>query len=282
MGDTCLYCYYFDYNKDICKRKEKNMLGVLGLILLISILIIGGDRGGMSLVALCGNLFFLSMGIWLMAEGVPVFLVIILIGAIVSYITLFYQNGSNIKTWSAFIAVLVTMSVLVFVVQGVIWGSRAGGLNEIQSAGEEVLYYDMNLDISMQKVQVSVILLSTLGAVIDMAFTVTASLYEVKSHKPDMTNKELIESGIRVGKDVIGTTINTLLFAYFGESLLLLSYLKMRNDSLEFLLNSKILFQSCASMLLGAIACVLVMPISTVILAKMSKIKNIEKGENEI
>ena len=97
-----------------------------------------------------------------------------------------------------------------------------------------------------------------------------------------MTNKELIESGIRVGKDVIGTTINTLLFAYFGESLLLLSYLKMRNDSLEFLLNSKILFQSCASMLLGAIACVLVMPISTVLLAKMSKIKNIEKGENEI
>ena len=61
-----------------------------------------------------------------------------------------------------------------------------------------------------------------------------------------------------------------------------LSYLKMRNDSLEFLLNSKILFQSCASMLLGAIACVLVMPISTVLLAKMSKIKNIEKGENEI
>ena len=54
---------------------------------------------------------------------------------------------------SAFIAVLVTMSVLVFVVQGVIWGSRAGGLNEIQSAGEEVLYYDMNLDISMQKLQ---------------------------------------------------------------------------------------------------------------------------------
>ena len=258
------------------------MLGVLGLILLISILIIGGDRGGMSLVALCGNLFFLSMGIWLMAEGVPVFLLIILIGAIVSYITLFYQNGSNIKTWSAFIAVLITMSVLVFVVQGVIWGSRAGGLTEIQSAGEEVLYYDMNLDISMQKVQVAVILLSTLGAVIDMAFTVTASLYEVKSHKPDMTNKELIESGIRVGKDVIGTTINTLLFAYFGESLLLLSYLKMRNDSLEFLLNSKILFQSCASMLLGAIACVLVMPISTVLLAKMSKIKNIEKGENEI
>ena len=105
---------------------------------------------------------------------------------------------------------------------------------------------------------------------------------EIKLFESDIPNKELIESGIRVGKDVIGTTINTLLFAYFGESLLLLSYLKMRNDSLEFLLNSKILFQSCASMLLGAIACVLVLPISTVLLAKMSTIKNIEKGENEI
>ena len=56
----------------------------------------------------------------------------------------------------------------------------AGGLNEIQAAGEDVFYYNMNLDISMPKVATAVIVLSTLGAVIDMALTVTTSVYEVK------------------------------------------------------------------------------------------------------
>ena len=122
----------------------------------------------------------------------------------------------------------------------------------------------MNLKISMRNVAVSVILLSTLGAVLDMALTVTASVYEVKSHKKDMTFKELIQSGMQIGKEVTGTTVNTLLFAYLGESLLLFSYLRMQGYSFELLLNSKIMFENCASMIFGAIACVVVMPVAAV------------------
>ena len=70
----------------------------------------------------------------------------------------------------------------------------------------------------------------------------------------------MIKSGMHIGSEVIGTTVNTLLFAYLGESLLLFSYLKMQKYSMELLLNSKILFQNCVSMFFGAIACVLVMP----------------------
>ena len=116
----------------------------------------------------------------------------------------------------------------------------------------------------MRNVAVSVILLSTLGAVLDMALTVTTSVYEVKSHKEDMTFKELIHSGMQIGKEVTGTTVNTLLFAYLGESLLLFSYLRMQGYSLELLLNSKIMFENCASMIFGAIACVVVMPVAAV------------------
>lgn len=65
-----------------------------------------------------------------------------------------------------------------------------------------------------------------------------------------------------------GTTVNTLLFAYLGESLLLFSYLKMQDYTLETLLNSKILFQNCVSMIFGAIACVVVMPVAAVLVGK--------------
>ena len=149
------------------------------------------------------------------------------------------------------------MLVLFFVIYVVIWSTEAGGLNEIQSVGDDILYYNMDLNISMRNVMVSVILLSTLGAILDMALTVTTS----------------VESGMKIGREVIGTTVNTLLFAYLGESLLLFTYLKMQNYSLELLLNSKILFQNFASMIFGAIACVMVMPIAAVLMAKMLAVK---------
>lgn len=250
------------------------MLIILGLILISLIVIVGGDRGVVSLIALVGNLLLLSFAIWLMAAGVPVLFVTVGAGIVISCITLFYQNGTNVKTWSAFISVAITMLVLFFVIYVVIWSTEAGGLNEIQSVGDDILYYNMDLNISMRNVMVSCILLSTLGAKFsDMALTVTTSVYEVKNHKSEMKFTELVESGMKIGREVIGTTVNTLLFAYLGESLLLFTYLKMQNYSLELLLNSKILFQNFASMIFGAIACVMVMPIAAVLMAKMLAVK---------
>lgn len=78
------------------------MLIILGLILMIVIVLVGGDRGAMSLIALAGNILCLSLAIWLYAVGAPVFLVTAGAGILISCITLFYQNGTNIKTWSAF------------------------------------------------------------------------------------------------------------------------------------------------------------------------------------
>ena len=178
------------------------MLIILGLLLLFLIVVIGGDRGVVSIISLCGNMLFLSLAIWLMAAGAPVLLVTVGAAVIISCITLFYQNGTNVKTKSAFIATFV---------------------------------------------------------------------YEISIHKPDMSIVEIIESGIQIGREVIGTTVNTLLFAYLGESLLLFSYLKMRNYTLETLLNSKILFQNCVSMIFGAIACVIVMPMAALLIGKQSR-----------
>ena len=244
------------------------MLMILGFILLFLIMIIGGGRGVISLISLVGNMLLLSLAIWLMAAGAPVLLVTVGVGIIISCVTLFYQNGTNEKTKSAFTAVLITMAVLFFFIYMVVWRSEAGGLNEIQAAEDDVLYYNMNLDINMRNVATAVIILSTLGAVLDMALTVTTSVYEISIHKPEMKLTELVESGMQIGREVIGTTVNTLLFAYLGESLLLFSYLKMQDYTLETLLNSKILFQNCVSMIFGAIACVVVMPVAAVLVGK--------------
>ena len=267
-GNTSIYPDHICDDEINDKKGEEDMLMILGFILLFLIMIIGGDRGVISLISLIGNMLLLSLAIWLMAAGAPVLLVTVGVGIIISCVTLFYQNGTNEKTKSAFAAVLITMAVLFFFIYMVVWRSEAGGLNEIQAAEDDVLYYNMNLDINMRNVATAVIILSTLGAVLDMALTVTTSVYEVSIHKPEMKLTELVESGMQIGREVIGTTVNTLLFASLGESLLLFSYLKMQDYTLETLLNSKILFQNCVSMIFGAIACVVVMPVAAVLVGK--------------
>ncbi len=59
---------------------------------------------------------------------------------------------------------MITMTVLFFFIYMVVWRSEAGGLNEIQAAEDDVLYYNMNLDINMRNVATAVIILSYVGS----------------------------------------------------------------------------------------------------------------------
>lgn len=138
------------------------MLIILGLILISLIVIVGGDRGVVSLIALVGNLLLLSFAIWLMAAGVPALFVTVGAGIVISCITLFYKM-ERCKDLERIYFCGYYKLVLFFVIYVVIWSTEAGGLNEIQSVGDDILYYNMDLNISMRNVMVSVILLSTLG-----------------------------------------------------------------------------------------------------------------------
>lgn len=244
------------------------MLIALAVVLLLSLVLVGGDRGAKAVTTLAFNLVFLGCAVWLMSWGIPVLVVTMLVSVILSALILFFQNGNNVKTRSAFGASMLTMLLLFFAMSFVVWKGSAGGLNEIQTMGDMTLFYDLNLNLSMCLVQVAVIMLSTLGTVLDMALTVTTSIYEVRLHRPDLTEKEIRQSGIQMGSKIIGTTVNTLLFAYFGEMLILILYLRMRDYSLEMLLNSRMLFQNAVSMLFGAISCILVVPIASFISTK--------------
>ena len=187
----------------------------------------------------------------------------IVAGAGVCYISLFYQNGNNPKTRAAFLATLLVMLLLFIPIYIITWRSGSYGLNELQISEDDFMYYySTDLHINMLHVGIFVTVFSTLGAVIDTALSVTSSVYEVWTHKNSLTAKELTASGYQVGKEIIGTTVNTLLFAYLGGTILLFSYIQTQQYSLEILLNSQFLFQDVAVMLSGAVACLITVPVS--------------------
>ena len=170
----------------------------------------------------------------------------------------------NQKTEIAFGATGIVILLLFAAIFLLLWDARSGGLNEIQAIQEDVMYYyNTNLHINMLQITVCMVLLSTLGAVLDTALSITSSLYEVILHKPDMSRREIYHSGLQIGKDIIGTTVNTLFFAYLGDFLLLFFYLKNVKYTAEVILNSKMLFQGVSAMLFSAIACLLTVPVAS-------------------
>ena len=153
------------------------MIGVLALVLFLLLILIGGDRGAVAVLALCGNIAVLAFTVILLANGAPPFLVIFAATLSISYITLLKQNGNNLKTRSALLSVALIMFALSICIYLGVWKTGSGGLSEIQMIQEDVqLYYTMDIDIHMQQIAAGIVILSALGAVMDTALSVTSAV----------------------------------------------------------------------------------------------------------
>ena len=70
------------------------------------------------------------------------------------------------------------------------------------------------------------LLISSLGATMDVAMSVASAMQEIRTADPDITRSGLWKAGFRLGRDMMGTDSNTLILAFAGGSLstLLLDY----------------------------------------------------------
>lgn len=66
------------------------------------------------------------------------------------------------------------------------------------------------------KIITSMIIMSTIGAITDVAISITSPMREVFLHHPTITRKQLFLSGMSIGKDILGSNTNTLFFAFIG------------------------------------------------------------------
>lgn len=189
----------------------------------------------------------------------------------VNCITILYQNGTGKKSISALLsvgAVMLALLVFVFWIGGKM---HIGGLNEIDMKSDLSLYYSFNIHGGYADGRHIHDYHRATGSGEDSAVAISSSIYEVYDNNPDLGTKELFESGIAMGKDVMATTLNTLYFAYIGEALMLILYLRQYHYSLVSMLNAKAFLQDFACIVISAIGCILVIPVCAGITAKILK-----------
>ena len=99
----------------------------------------------------------------------------------------------------------------------------------------------------------------------DIAMDIAAAMAEIKEKKPEIVRRELILSGLNIGRLIIGTMSNTLLMAYSGGALTMLMFLMAKGLSAWRILNMNYLASETLKTISGSIGLILTVPLTAVI-----------------
>ncbi|MBN7772179.1 YibE/F family protein [Clostridium aminobutyricum] len=253
------------------------MIKVLAVMLVLLLYMIGGSRGIITFKSLCFNIAVLSISIILMSYGWDPVIVTFISCLVICYITLFYQNGKNSKTIASFCSVILVLLVLFSLSYYVGYKAHLGGVNEIIRYEDEIAMLSPDININMSKIAVSMIITGLIGAAMDASIAVSSAVYEVYKNNRLLSLMELFKSGIHIGSDILGATVNTLYFACLGESLALFVLLKTYHYSILEVINSKAFCQEFVDIIVSCISCTLVIPLTAIAISYI--LKNLNKFE---
>lgn len=190
-------------------------------IFILVLCIIGGKNGIKSAVALAftvGCIFYLYLP--MIYRGVSPFLAAVIVAIITTIVTMYLIGGITIKTVSAILGTVV--GVLVAGISAYIFGKFANISGNNVSNIDTLIFVGQNTKIQISGLLFSGIIIASLGAVMDVAISISSTINEIYERNPEIPSKELFLSGMNVGKDMMGTMSNTLILAFTGGSLSIL------------------------------------------------------------
>ncbi|MER1985866.1 MAG: YibE/F family protein [Solibacillus sp.] len=243
-----------------------NVLVLLAGILFILMAIIGGKKGIRSFVALFLNFGVIIFTVFFMNDpsNNPITLTVVAC-VFIGCINLFYINEVNWTTKTAFLATILTTIVLILFIMLITNSAMIQGFGEEET--EELGMFSFYIGLDFVKIAVSVIIMSTIGAITDAAIAIASPMREMHLHHPMIEQKELFRFGLSIGRDILGTSTNTLFFAFFGSYLALLIWFKDLTYSMGEIINSKVFSSEMITICCAAIGVTLVIPITAWITA---------------
>jgi uncharacterized membrane protein len=179
--------------------------------------------------------------------------------AVIMFLALYLAHGLNAATT---VAVLGTLASLLLT--GLLSVIFVGVSSFTGSSSEEAVF----LQISQQQVNLEGLLLAsiiigTLGVLDDVTVTQASAVWEIRRANPGYGIKKLYQAGIRIGRDHIASTVNTLVLAYAGASLPLLVLFTVANRSFTDVVTTELMAEEVVRTLVGSIGLIASVPLTT-------------------
>ena len=181
----------------------------------------------------------------------------ILITVILTVMIIFFVYGADIRTVTASAGSL--LGVAVTCVLGILFTDLFRIHGAVMPNAESLLYSGYQ-DLDLTSIFMSSIFIGASGAMMDLAVDITSAVWEVVEKKPDISAKEAMLSGIRVGRAAMGTMTTTLLLAYSGGYIALLMVFMAQGTPVDHILNYKYVASEILDTVVGSFGLVTVAP----------------------
>ena len=198
---------------------------IFALLYLLALCIIGGKQGIKGCLGLIFTFFcVIFVYLPLVYLGYSPFWSAVFICFLTTLVTMYLIGGPTKKTCAA---TLGTLAGVVLAGISAWCFSKASGISGYNVSDIETLMTLWNTNrIQVGGLLFSGLLISCLGAVMDVAMSIRSAIDEIYKQNSSLKRKELFKAGMRVGRDMMGTDSNTLILAFAGSSVstLLLNY----------------------------------------------------------
>ncbi len=236
-------------------------LAPVGILLVAALLVVARWKGLAALAGLAASIaVFLFAIVPALRRGDDP-LVATLVGSLgVILVSVFVVHGLNRKSLAAVCGTMAGLGIVTGVGALALATARMTGLGS-----EDQIFLSVGTDgrIDMARLALAAVMVGSLGAIVDMSVGQASAAMELASVDERMRGRRLYDSALNVGRDHVGSLVNTLALAYFGGALPLVLLLSLGYQPLAISLNSEEIVESLITVMSASIGLVLCVPITT-------------------
>ncbi|PKM95496.1 MAG: YibE/F family protein [Firmicutes bacterium HGW-Firmicutes-1] len=287
VGDEVLLYLELDESKTIVSNayivsyKRDRFIIYLIAIFIILVVAIGRLKGLKALISLILTVVLvLKVFLPRILLGDDPIILSVLIATLISITTIMIISGFSKKTLTSILGTLA--GVLVAGVLAYTFSNYAKLIGFTYEEVQQLTFIPQGTQFNFSGLLFASILLGALGAVMDVSMSISSSIVEVKAANPNMGIKQLFQSGMNIGRDIMGTMVNTLILAYTGSSLNILILILAYNKPLIETINYDMIVVEIVRALAGTIGLVITIPFTAIVAAYLNRAIKSKNAPNTI
>ncbi len=255
-----------EFQYSLADRERDWPLVVLALGFAVLVVAQGRLRGLAALAGLVASIGVIVVFVLpALVQGSDPVLVAVVASSLIAFLALYLAHGFHPLTTVALLGTLAALAVVVLLSWAFTGLTTLSGL--VTEDAQYVRAFGGNL--SFSGLVLAGIILGALGAIDDMTVTQASAVAELRAANPDITYADLYRGAIRIGRDHVASTVNTLALAYAGASLPLLLLFVQSSRPLGGVLASEVVATELVRTLVGSIGLVAAVPITTLLAARL-------------
>lgn len=248
-------------------RREAIIL--LGLLFVTCTVLIARKRGIAALLSMAFT--FIVIFKYLLPQilsGQNPIIAALMTGVITVPVTYYTSHGFNKKTHSAALGTIISLGLTGILAY---YAINLAHLTGFATEDASFLTVMVEGNLNMKGLLLSGIIVGLLGILDDITVSQAAIVFKLKENAPHLSFQELYKQAMDIGKDHIGSVVNTLILVYAGAALPFLLMFIVNEQTLSTAINYELISEEIVRTLVASIGLMLAVPITTGIAALQKK-----------